>query len=236
MLKRVDLDNLFINETRIDTEIAITNKKSNIKVSLKKVYDVIHNNIGVQIAMSDILLITNDAENINEIISFVALEKDKNIDSQLKELWLIFKSVHVVLDDFKNKIACQVSAPTPNAIRMFIQAYNEQRLNKWIYTFYSGTNACDCNKIELYKYTNEDSINLDLHSLQEDPFFQYILYSKRNYIIQPGIFVSQYKLSEVNEIPYIKEICSIVNNLYIMIQRTKDINSKEIYEKYLTWK
>ena len=227
---------IYINETGIDTEIVIANKKNSKKVSLKKVYEIIHNNIGVQIAMSDILLKTNDAENINEIMSVVSLEEDKSLDSQRKELLMIFKSVHIVLDDCKNEIAFEVFGPTPNAIRIFVQAYNEKRLNKWIYTFYSGTNACDCYKIELYKYTNEHSNNLDLHSLQEDPFFQYILYSKRNCIIQPGLFVSQYKLSEVNEIPYIREICSIVNNLYIMIQRTKDINSKEIYEKYLTWK
>lgn len=235
MLKKVDLDEIYINETGIDTEI-VTIDKNNMKVSLKQVYEIIHKNVGVQIAMSDILLKTNDAEDINEIVSFVSLEEDKSIDLQLRELWMVFKSVHIVLDDFKNKIACEVCAPTPNAIRIFIQAYHEQRLNKWIYLFYSGVNAGDCNEIELYKYTSEDSDDLDLHSLQKDPFFQYILYSKRNGIIQPGLFVSQYKLSEVNEIPYIREICSIVNNVYIMIQRTKDINSKEIYEKYLTWK
>lgn len=235
MLKKVDLDE-YVNETSIDTELAITNKKNSIKVSLKKVYEVINNNIGVQIAMSEILLITDDAENMNDIISFVSLEEDRSIDSQMEELWMIFKSVYVVLDDFKNKIACQVSEPTSNAVRMFIQAYHEQRLNKWIYTFYSGTKVCDCNKIALYQYINDDTGSLNLQSLQEDPFFQYVLYGKRNYIIQPGLFVSQYKLSEVNEIPYIREICSTVNHLYIMIQKVTDINSKEIYVKYLTWK
>lgn len=234
MLKKVDLDEC-MNETGIDTEFVITNK-NNKKVSLKNVYEVIDNNIGVQIAMSEILLITNDAENISDMVAFISLEEDKCMDSQLEELWMIFKSVYVIVDEFKNKIACQVSQPTPNAIRMFVQAYNEQRLNKWIYTFYSGAKACDCNQIALYEYLSDGSIHLNLQSLQEDPFFQYVLYSKRNCIIQPGLFVSQYELSQVDEIPYIREICSIVNHLYIMIQRSKDIDGKEIYEKYLTWK
>ena len=86
MLKKVDLDE-YVSETSIDTELAITNKKNNIKVSLKKVYEVINNNIGVQIAMSEILLITDDAENMNDIISFVSLEGDRSIDSQIEDLW-----------------------------------------------------------------------------------------------------------------------------------------------------
>ncbi|MCB6993884.1 hypothetical protein LI177_10370 [bacterium 210820-DFI.6.37] len=237
MLKKVDPNDIFINQTSIETNFIITNKK-NIEVSLKKIYEVINNNIGVQIALSEILLIPNDAENIKDIISFVSLEKDKekSIDSQLDELWMVFKSVYVIVDEFKNKIACQVSEPTPNAIRMFVQSYNEQRLSKWIYTFHSGRKADDCNEIALYEYINDGSININLQSLQEEPFFQYVLYSRRNCIIQPGLLVSQYELSEVDSIPYIREICSIVNNLYIMIRKSKDINSKEFYEKYLTWK
>ncbi len=235
MLKKVDLNDIFINETPIDTNLISTNKQ-NIEVSLKKIDEVIKNNIGVQIALSEILLITNDAENMKDILSFVALDKDKSIDSQLEELWMIFKSVYVITDEFKNKIACQVSEPTPDAMRMFVQSYHGQRLNKWIYTFYSGRKACDCNEIALYEYINEDSANVSLQSLQGDPFFQYVLYSKRNSIVQPGLFVSQYELSEVDEIPYVRELCSIVNNLYIMVQRSKDINGKAFYEKYLTWK
>ena len=36
--------------------------------------------------MSEILLITNDAENISDMVAFISLEEDKCMDSQLEEV------------------------------------------------------------------------------------------------------------------------------------------------------
>ncbi|MGN1276621.1 MAG: hypothetical protein ACI4UK_06500, partial [Floccifex sp.] len=54
-------------------------------------------------------------------------------------------------------------------------------------------------------------------------------------IIQSGIYISQYSLQHIENVPFIKEIAYMVDNLYIIVSQERSINGDVIYEKYLTW-
>ena len=62
-----------------------------------------------------------------------------------------------------------------------------------------------------------------------------LLYSGIDKIRQPGFYVSQYKLDEIESIPYINELFSAVENLYVLVSKCESENGEINYEKYLTW-
>ena len=68
-----------------------------------------------------------------------------------------------------------------------------------------------------------------------DEFFDYILHSGLEKITQPGFCISRYELSEIEKVPFINELFSIVENLYIIVSKEKMENGGICFNKYLTW-
>ena len=96
-------------------------------------------------------------------------------------------------------------------------------------------NAGDCDKIGLYKYYGRQCGAEEVTEMFRDAFFNYQLSRTRNHLIQPGFFVSQYNMNEIDQIPYIDELFTVVDNLYVLVSRTEGLNGEIHYEKFLTW-
>lgn len=237
MLKELSLEELGADvddyNIEIDTFNCNDNEITNDEIEI--IYKIILNNIGIQISLAEILLKYNHSCDGEEIISFVFLDEKRTAEEQLKELMHIFRYIHKVYNEQHELIAYEVYSPTKRATKAFIEAYNERYLNKWIKVFYSGTVSNDCNKISLYKYILEDNSGLNNLALKNDEFFKYILFKNKYGIIQSGVYISQYSLQHIENVPFIKEIAYMVDNLYIIVSQERSINGDVIYEKYLTW-
>lgn len=236
MLKKVPLDNIFTYAADLDVDIDMMNcSYKSHNNSSKDILTIFQNNIGIQLAMADILLRNSNEANINNIVSFIGLSENISINSQLDYIKKIFRVVHRVYDNQKRVIACEVAEPTDDAVQIFINALKENLLNKWIKVFYSKDIASDCSEIALYKYVCEGKYEQIIATSEDNGFFDYILYGSQNNIVQPGLPISKFKLTEIDKIPYINELWASVDNLYVMVTKTVNTEGIEVYEKFLTW-
>lgn len=197
------------------------------------IHNIIVNNIGIQIALADIILNCGYYVEERATLSFVFF--DEKPETLLEELKQIFRGVHKVYNVQHEIIACEVYSPTMKAKKVFIEAYKRKQLNKWIEVFHSEKVTNDCKKIALYSYTLEDDVDLNIQALQEDDFFKYVLFGDKYGVGQPGFDISQYLLQEIDDVPYIREIAHITDNLYILISRSRGTDGGIVYRKYLTW-
>ena len=234
MLKEVALKEICGNDDMNEVKIESFSSGS-IDCASEELDNIIRSSIGIQVSLADILIGKKDDESSNDLVSFISLRKNVCEQRQLEQIKKVFQSVHKVLDHNDKLIACEVYGPKEEAVNIFKLALEGGELGEWINWFYSCENADDCKRRGLYKYIGKAYSREQISRLRGDAFFEYMLYSGTDKIRQPGFYVSQYKLDEIESIPYINELFSAVENLYVLVSKCESENGEINYEKYLTW-
>ena len=194
---------------------------------------IINENIGVQISLADIILTCSSEDDYESQISyFYPVEGEKKSNSVVMA---IFRAVHKVYDKSGRIIAYEVYSPTSQACKLFKNAYDRKMLDKWIYVFYSKGIAEDCTDIGLFRYNPKNKSRLRIAMMKNERFFRYILNAGDYGVTLPGLQISQYNLSEIDQVPFIDEVASIANNLYVIVFRKEKANGSYYYGKMLTW-
>lgn len=233
MLKEVDMReaNSFDSGFDIDLECSCV---INEEEDGGDICRIITENIGIQISLADILFEKEGSGDAGSIVSFVSSSWNNSEEEQLEQIKKVFKFIHKVCCD-EEIIAYEVYEPREKAVQTFHEMLNRNKINKWIKLFYSKENADDCSRIGLYKYIGETRSGEEISLMTEEGFFDYILHSSVGKIVQPGFNISQYKLSETEKIPFINELFSITENLYVIVSKIELENGKIRFDKYLTW-
>ena len=71
--------------------------------------------------------------------------------------------------------------------------------------------------------------------MKKERFFKYILNAGDCGVTSPGLQISQYKLSELDQIPFIEELASTVNSLFVIVFREEKSNGSYRYGKMMSW-
>jgi hypothetical protein len=201
----------------------------------EEVMQIILNNIGIQISMADILLEDNDGD-FEDTVSYIGIANDGTSDNQLDKIKKCFCGVHRLYDSNNELVVCEVYKPRAIAIQAFTDALDRGLLNEWIKIFFFKENAADCNQIGLYRYIPDKGHNVeDSLIIKTDIFFDYLMNGNQNYVIQPGIRISNFALDEIETVPYINELYSLVDNLYVLVSQSMDQGGNITFKKYLTW-
>lgn len=232
MLIEVSLEKIYNNGDVLDLEKIESIPGKNRSGVRESIGEIIRGDVRIQVALADIVL-KNFENDIDCAVSFVLLknEQESKLISQLQS---IFESINILCCKGKT-LAYEVCSPTEEAVCEFQEALVRDELSKWIHVFYSDINAGDCDKIGLYKYCGKVSNTENISRMNGDAFFSYHLRRTRNPLLQPGFYVSQYRMDEIEKIPYIDELFTVVENLYVIVSRVDDSNGEIHYEKFLTW-
>jgi len=235
MLVQIPLDEINNNKKGCGIVIDPVNCNNNLQKCYadEVILRIISKNIGAQISLADIILRCSGEDDYESQISYYyPTEGEKE---GVFDVAKIFLAVHKVYDKSQRVIAYEVYSPTSQACRLFKKAFEEKKLDKWIYVFYSSEVAEDCTDIGLFRYNPNNKSRLRIPMMKKERFFKYILNAGDCGVTSPGLQISQYKLSELDQIPFIEELASTVNSLFVIVFLEEKSNGSYRYGKMMSW-
>lgn len=235
MLKPVPINDIhnqedYSNQMTIDWDSI---KSVDIDLLDNSIENIIINNINIQIGIGMLFPSTNFTKDIRFIENIGFLD-NKPIEQQIKEIQKIFPSSLLINADGKPCVL-QVTKPADEIFCIFKQLSNQGMLNKRVSHFLLRKPKDDVKEVSCYEYIlDNESIDVspDYDNLNEDEFFKYFRFNKRNRISNKCIPVSSFTLDEIDSDPCIKAFSKIVKKLYVY---TSEGVIPTKYDKFIKW-
>lgn len=220
-------------------EINFNDNSTVDRVGLYRIADeiekVIKDNINIQFALAQTYLYKDYKDYISYQTTLDFLSEKDEV-SQINNFKLIFSQIQFLKLNGKTNI-CNVGTPITEALNVFEKLISQNKLNPLLkYFMLRGSIKNDCHNPGLYRLllTHKQDDDLVFENIKENPFINYILFSKRNLLEVKGFQVSGFTMDELELDKNIRTLARCTNNLYIIVSET-ELDDKIFFTKYLTW-
>lgn len=236
MLKEIPIKSIVsstINSTKPSIE-CVHLKRQMQDVEKEEIENIIIENINIQYGLASLYPYRFE----DDFFSFthkLGLLSEKDHFQQINNIKKLFNKV-AILNVNGEFCALQVSRPSEEALDTFFELSLKAKINKWITHFMIRSDIEDISQITGFEYIlNEEErlVSEDANLLNEDDFFRYVRYNKRNKVVNKCIQLRGFTLKEIVADPCIRNFSTLIKSLYIFV--SKDVTDHLRYVKFLTW-
>lgn len=211
-------------------------KKQMQDIGKEEIENIIMNNINIQYGLASLYPYRFEKD-FTSTFHMLGLLSERDHSQQINNIINLFNKVTIVNVN-SELCALQVSHPSEEVLDTFFELSLNAKINKWIIHFmmHSESEIEDVSQIIGFKYILEEQdgrVSEYANRLNEDDFFKYIRYNKRNKVAHKCIPLRGFTLKEIETDPCIRDFSTLVKSMYVYV--SKDVTDQLRYAKFLTW-